>query len=303
MDVLTGQAATDVLASADFDVVPYAGRYQALSDRLGVDFDAILFTLRHLPLGLRGVDHADHRADVAKLIAERRAALRAALPSMIARWFGCLSVPGRHELMAAAVEPCVDAMIAELAGIDPDLGESSLVSRVFSQKIGVAQRRRLNGELARLIARLRKAFPGDSDVRIGSRVTLVVLGRDAMIGTLAFSLKAYFDTPEAGFARVPSHTGVPYIDRQAVKTARGVAEGTILRCLLQSLEGGTDADRQRFFGAGAHVCLGRVAAMDLFQGLAGHLAGLSGRIRVEEFSIRDCDVFAVLQTLWVKVEG
>lgn len=308
-----GNAAVQVLASPAFAAVPYAARYDALAERLKLDFSAIIFSLSHLPLGLRGLEHAAQRADVARLMAERRGALAAALPGIVARSFACLNVPGEHEVMAAAIVPCVDAVIGEMVGMPPDLAADSLVSRVFSQKIGVAQRRRLEGELARLIARLVEAFPGESDERIGSRLTLVVLGRDSLFGTLGNSLRALFDQADgralSGFrlAVPPSHTGVPYIDREAVAdtavSGRLVENGTVVRCMLDSLEGADDAARLRFFGHGAHLCLGRAAALDLFGVLAEHLAGLSARVRVLEVVPRDCDVFSIPDKFIIEVEA
>jgi hypothetical protein len=311
MQIITGAGAAQVLGSSAFDVVPYAARYEALADRLKLDFSSVIFTLNHLPLGLRGAEHTAQRADVARLIAERRESVTAALPEIVERWFACLGRPGGHDLMQQAIVPCVDALIAELVGIAPDLGENSLISRVFSQKIGVAQRRRLEAELARLTARLRAAFPQDSDTRIGSRITLIVLGRDALVGTLAQSLLSLFRLlggralNSLRLTVPPSHTGVPYIDREAMRPGDvggcPVAGGEVLRCLLQSLEGLPDADRLRFFGAGAHVCLGRTATLDLFRVLADHLEGLSSSVTVLGSELRDCDVFALPERLEIEV--
>jgi hypothetical protein len=276
-----------------------------LADRLGVDFGAIVHTLSYLPLTLRGDDHAAQRADVARLLAERRGALAAALPDIVTRSFACFGDVGRHEVMTEAVQPCVDAMIGEIVGLGLDLPANSLVSRVFSQKIGVAQRRRLNAELALLIDRLRVAFPADTALRRGSRLALIVLGRDALMGTIALSLKAHFEGHGTGLMVPPSHTGVPYIDRQAVEAVQvdgqALPKDAVVRCMLQSLEGAGDADRGRFFGAGAHLCLGRAASLDLFQHLSRYLALLPYPVSVIETVMRDCDVFAVPDQMMIEV--
>jgi hypothetical protein len=309
---LRGSAAVQVLASPDFAPVPYAARYAALAARLKLDFGAIIFTLSHLPLGLRGAEHAAQRADVARLMGENRAALAAALSVIVARRFGCLKRQGVHDLMAEAVIPCVDEMIGTLVGLAPELAADSLVSRVFSQKIGVAQRVRLEVELARLIARLRAAYPDDSEERLASRLTLVVLGRDAMIGTIANSLVTFLQAaggvPLNRFRLTtpPARTGVPYIDRLALTATLAdgddVAKDEVVRCLLQSLEGGSDAERMRFFGQGAHLCLGRAAALELFAELGGYLAGLAVKVRLRDVVMRDCDVFALPEKVIVEVD-
>ncbi len=88
-----------------FSVVPYAERYASLGERLNLDFSNILFTLDHVPLCLDGPDHAEQRADVARLIAERRALVAAAIPGIVAQAFAPMAVPGRHDLLTEVVVP------------------------------------------------------------------------------------------------------------------------------------------------------------------------------------------------------
>jgi hypothetical protein len=305
--------ATEVLASPDFGVFPYIAGYQGLADRLKLDFGSIIWAMNHIPLCLDGADHAAQRADVARLIGERRNDLLACLPDMARQRLAGLSDPGAHDVMAEIVLPCVDTVIDALAGVTLDLPQDALVSRIFSRMMGVARRRRLEAELASVIAQIRDAYPQDPPLRIGSRVALVVLGRDALIGTLARSLHAHFlraadqrltDVP----GRLsPSHTGVPYIDRQArCATQVGgqdVAEGEALRCVLKSLEDGPEAERMRFFGIGLHLCIGRAVALDLFAALAEVLALVPTRVTVTEFVLREDDVFAFPETFTIVVSA
>ena len=84
---------------------------------------------------------------------------------------------------------------------------------------------------------------------------------------------------------------------------RTFAGGDVLRCRLSGLEGSGDAERQRFFGAGAHVCLGRALSMDLFAALADHLGGLSTKVNILDCAMRDCDVFAVPERMIIGVSA
>ena len=303
--------APGVLASPEFDVVPYAGRYAALAARLGLDFGAILDMLGHIPLCLSGADHAAQRQDVARLLGETRSRVQAALPGLAARHLAPLARPGEVELMEAAVLPLVDEVIALLVGIPTGLPADTLISRVFSQAIGVAQRRRLEAEAAGLAARLAAAFPDEAPLRRGSRLALAVLGRDALIGTVARSLHAHVAGLDGAplsarpMPEVPSHTGVPYIDRMARADTRlgdrPVAAGEGVRCALASLEGGAEADRLRFFGAGPHVCLGRPLALELFAAISAHVAGLSVRVEILDYRLRRDDVFALPEVFKVRI--
>lgn len=311
MRTLVHPEATEVLSSANFSVVPYAERYASLADRLSLNFGNILFTLGHVPLCLDGTDHAEQRADVARLIAQRRDLVSAALPEIVAAAFAPLRNPGPHDMVGEVIVPCIDGLIREMTGADLRFGPDSLVSRIFSQSIGVAKRRRLETELAGLAAELRRQFPDDTDIRLGSRLSLAVLGRDALIGTVSFSLAQMFKTAsgnpltEATLVKVPTHTGVPYIDRQArAATEIGsvpVAAGEVLRCRLQSLEGADEASRLRFFGAGSHVCLGRATSLELFGRIVEFLGTLPMRVDVIEIVQRDDDVFTYPETFKVSV--
>jgi hypothetical protein len=297
-----GAEAVRILAHPDYDVVPYHDRVGALADRLQVDFGDILYLLDHLPLALRGMAHTDQRADVARLLADRRAPVSALLPDMVARHFRVLSQPGQHDLLAACMTPLVEALIATIVEADLSGTTANLVSRVFSQSMGPAQRRQMNAELAGLRRQIALAHPDETGLRHGSRLALVVLGRDALIGTLARSLHAHLLTLAGRPLRsivmpaVPTHTGVPYIDRESRTDPTQV-----MRCRLQALEATEPNERLRFFGAGPHVCLGRVLTLDLFQQVSAHLADVESRITVTEFHLRKDDVFALPDVFTVTV--
>lgn len=305
--------ATDVLGRADFSVVPYRDRYSALAERLGLDFGGILFALDHIPLCLDGPEHSAQRADVARLIVERKAIVTEALPGIVEAGFAPLAVHGDHDLVDEVVLPCVDGLISTMVGVDLNLGRDSLVSRIFSQSMGVARRRRLEREVTEMIESIRVAHPGDSPLRLGSRIALSILGRDALTGTLALSLNHILERAggrrlnELSHSAFPTHTGVPYIDRQARCPVRvdgaDVARGEVLRCLLQSLEIEDEAARLRFFGAGMHVCLGRPVTLDLFEQVAARLSSLPVRVAVTELRLRDDDVFACPDEMIVRVSS
>ena len=179
-----GMEAARILAHPTYDVVPYATRYESLADRLGLDFGNILTLLDHLPLAMRGVAHEEQRADVARLLAERRTAIADALPVLVERYFAVLRRPGDSDVLAECIWPLVDGLIKVMSDVEVDASTARLVSRVFSQAMGVAQRRTLDAELAGLLAQIRTAHPEENRLRQGSRLAVVVLGRDAMAGTL-----------------------------------------------------------------------------------------------------------------------
>lgn len=298
---LEGAAAVKVLTDPSHEVLDFHNRHARLAERLQLDFADILFLLDHMPLALRGEAHAAQRADAARLLGERRATIAAAIPGLIARHLACLERPGTVDLLHEACVPLVEELIGVTIDADLEHADANYVSRVFSQLLGVAQRRAMNAELAGLRRQITLAHPGESPLRQGSRLALVVLGRDAMIGTLSRSLHAHFVDLEGAalnskpLPEAPTHTGVPAVPRESK------VEGEELRCRLAAFEGGDASDRMRFFGAGGHVCLGRALSLDLFKLLSAHLLQLKTSVTVETFHLRKDDVFAMPDTFTIKV--
>jgi hypothetical protein len=290
-----------VLTDPTHEVLDFHDRHARLAERLQLDFSDILFLLDHMPLALRGEAHVAQRADAARLLGERRGAIAAAAPGLIAKHFACLEQPGAVDLLNAAIIPLVEELIAVIVDADLSQAEAKYVSRVFSQLLGVAQRRLMNEELAVLRRQIALAHPDDAELRQGSRLAVVVLGRDAMIGTLAGSLHAHFEDlagdplNSRALPDAPTHSGVPAVPRESK------VEGEELRCRLQSFEGAAPAERMRFFGAGSHVCLGRALSLDLFKLLSAHLLRLGTVVTVDTFVLRKDDVFAMPSVFTIKV--
>jgi hypothetical protein len=205
----------------------------------------------------------------------------------------------------------VDDFLGALRGVTAELGPGSLLSRIFSASLGIAKRRRLNEEIAFYRDRVAAAFPGDAPLRQDARLALAILGRDSLTGTLALSLRAHFeavaDQPllSRSLPAIPTHTGVPYVDREALADREvdgsRVLAGETVRLALASLEGQGDATRQRFFGGGAHLCLGRPLSIALMERISGELATMPTRVSLRRFALRKDDVFAFPEAFEIEV--
>ncbi len=295
-----GTYAIDVLSSADFETVPYAGRQDALAKKLGLDLGAIVFALDHIPLALNGPAHRQRRAEVSKLIRAQMPGLTEKLPDIARSGTAPLAKAGPVNVLDAMVLPIVGNVLAVLTG-SRLADQMSLVSRTFSQTLGPGQRKRLQAELAAIKADFEDQFPDATSDEIGARVALVILGRDALIGTLARSMKHHFDLADGNrltdveAPKAPLRTGVPYIDRVAkTDTDLGgdpVPEGTVVRCHLQSLEEMEEVPYQRFFGAGPHVCLGRPMSLSLYDLVSTELSKLPVFVSNVDLAFRKDDVF------------
>jgi hypothetical protein len=304
---------TDILKCRQLQVVPYAARVAALSDHLGIDLSATLYAFAHLPLCQQPDTHAAVRRAAANLIAERIDSLRSAIPQMVKRHCAVLGTPGRVHLMQDVIAPIVSDTLSILVDMPIDVAEHEQISRIFSQSLGVAKRRKLDNDLRHLTARLREAFPDASESVLGVKLALAILGRDAMMGTFGCSLHDLAKKVEGAawcsitWPDIPTRTGVPYVERVAFAdvTVDGelFASGSIIRAELADYE--TTADPRRrlgFFGAGPHVCLGRAATLETWGAIAAFLAKSTARPRVVAYAERRDDVFNIPEVLTLEID-
>lgn len=302
MQVLVQEDAVAALAERSLAVVPYRERWDALAEHLGVDFGAVAAALDGLPLCLRGEAHLARRTEVARLIAERRGVALEAMEGIVRARFGRLRRAGPCDMMEEVVLPCVDDLLAVLSGLPIGAGGDSLMSRLFSESMGVAKRRRLNAEVEACRALVGETFPREPQARHDARLTLLILGRDALIGTLGLSLRDHFERlgglPLSSLAlpTVPTHTGVPFVDRQATADlslrGRAIGAGETVRVGLDGFQGMAEEWRHRFFGGGRHLCLGRPLTLALMERISAMLSTLDMRVEVTRFELRKDDVFA-----------
>lgn len=289
-----------ILSSPAFAPVRYRERYESLAERLELDFSDILFAFDFIPLALTGEAHRIRRASFARMLKARQEVIAPEIPALVEKHFARLSEPGRLDILSSCVEPFVTEFLADLSGAPSEL-DLSLVSRIFSRNLGIAKRRRLQEQLRTARETLTRLFPEDGEDAIGERLALLILGRDAVTGTLARSLHHTLEQAcgrplcESRPAKVPTRTGVPFIDRQAVQDTnvdgRDYRAGDVVRCTIQTLEADAQPDHLRFFGKGAHVCLGRALSLMVFDALGSFLSTLPVRVTEIEFTLRKDDVF------------
>jgi len=137
--------------------------------------------------------------------------------------------------------------------------------------------------------------PDADDDEAGMRLGLAVIGRDATIGTVAESLVRMFGAAEGqplsalDYPKYAPQTGVPFVERivETPMELAGVAleAGTRLRLVLQTYALGPPESHHRFFGAGAHACLGRPVSTDLWQALGVQLRQFDSRVRVVSYAL------------------
>lgn len=311
VEVRSFRGIAETLGGACFEPVRYAERYRLLGDQLVFDVSEIVAAIQHVPLCLRGQDHFESRKRLAGLIATVAPKVREMIESDLPGMVETLLSEGRRDVMTDFVHPFVSKVIGAMIGLTLELQDNSMISRLFSQSIGISKRRRMNNELGALKEVIKTALPDATDTEIGDRVALCILGTDALRGTLGRSIHALFidgfdgviDREQADF---PPRTGVPYIDRESITDVmvegRAYPAGSHFRARLETLEADAHADtRQRYFGFGTHTCLGRKLSLEIWKAITAALQHNPASVQVLHYALRHDDVFYIPEKFEIEV--
>ncbi len=301
----------ELLSSPALDPAPAVEHYRNMPTGLGEQFQSVAFAFENIPLSMSGERHAEARRRAASFMASRHEAIHAWVEAELPGLLAPLAWPGRVELMGEVIKPTVRGLFAALVGVDlPKSLKLDQVSGVFDKSMSMTRRMALEAEMAALEAHLRAQLADDVD--LGMRLGLLVIGKDALVGTLAESLVQLF-RDNAGaplgsipYPRMPQQTAVPFVERVAVAPVSvaglELAPGDRVRLVLQTYALSPASEHHRFFGAGAHACLGRPLSLELWTTIVSHLVRMRTRVSVLNYRLpRDSYVFNVATTFEIEV--
>lgn len=303
----------ELLANPALYPAPALEHYRNMPSGFGDAFASVAFAFEHIPLSMYGERHAEARRRASTFIAGRHHAIRAWAEDKLPGHLGAFAQPGRVELMREVINPLVRELFATLVNTDlPDRLDLDHVSQVFDKSIGMSRRVRLEADMAQLEAHLRERLGDIGEDEIGMRLGLLVVGKDALVGTLAESMSELFrdnaNAPLDGmeFAKLPHRTAVPFVERiaSAPVSVAGLdlVEGDRVRVVLQTYGHSPSNEHHRFFGAGAHACLGRPLSIELWSAIAAGLSRMTSRVRVLDYQLAtDSYVFIVPTRFEVEV--
>jgi len=303
----------ELLSTPALYPAPALEHYRNMPSGFGEAFASVAFAFEHIPLSMYGERHTEARRRASTFIAGRHAAIRRWAEHELPLHLKPFERSGRVELMSEVIKPLVRGLFAVLVDTDlPDRLGLDQVSQVFDKSIGMSRRNRLEAEMAELEAHLRGQLgPLDED-ELGMRLGLLVVGKDALVGTLAESLVELFRADDAvpleriAFPKMPHRTAVPFVERIASEPVSvgglDLAEGDRVRIILQTYGHGPANEHHRYFGAGAHACLGRPLSLELWSVITASLAKLTSRVRVLDYQLpMDSYVFNVPTRFEVEV--
>jgi hypothetical protein len=302
-----------LLQSPHLRVTRCASACEDLQQTSGYLFENLIFAFRNIPLCLNGTEHRESRRRLAAFMNERRTAVAAAIPGLVAECFEVLDCRREVELAEEVLHPFVTRFMLAVAGIHADACTVQPASSIFDRLLGLRKRLRLEENVGALRALMQDALgPGASEAT-GVRIALVILGHDALFGTLGESLfrvlsaQTGLKLSELAFPPTPTDSGVAYVERivQEPFEHAGVAfqNGDRLRLMLQSFSYTDEpSDRLRLFGAGIHSCLGRPFSIDLWSHITKRLSKLDRRVEILRYELRTDDyLFTCPKTFLVRL--
>ncbi|MDP3690799.1 hypothetical protein [Bradyrhizobium sp.] len=306
-----------LIGSEKLQPAVYAEDYKRLSERFNIDFSALISAFSYIPLCHHGDRHARSRRMASEFLAARRNVVAEHIPELTARHLSAFKRAGKFEVMSDAIEPMISEYICLIAGIEVgSIHDCRHASLIFDRSSGLNKRQAMDTE----IASLRKVIvsqlgEGATEDEVGLRLAYVILGMDPLKGMLGESLHKILESngdrklTEISFPRLPPETGVPFIERLVVIPFcfKSIAfnPGDRVRIFLQSFAAElSDLSRSNFFGAGAHTCLGRPLAIEIWNGVTSFLSEIPLRASVLSYAPRTSDyVFTCPDELVVEVRA
>lgn len=304
----------EMLVSPHLHPAPAMEHYRDMPNSLAMQFESVAFAFDHIPLCLAGEAHNGLRRKTSEYIASRRAPIHDWMSNRMPTFAEPFKRPGRFDAAQDVIAPMVRELIGVIAGVElPADIDIERGSQIFDKSISMSRRILLAEEMVALRSHIRDALGSDaSDDDVGMRLGLIVVGRDATVGTFAESLVWLLRNAEGqrlseiDFPKFAPQTGVPFVERiaETAFSAAGIdfEAGARVRIVLQTYTHSSADTHHRFFGAGAHACLGRPVSTELWGAFTTELGKLHTRARVLSYELAgDNYVFNVAKQFEVEV--
>lgn len=290
-----------IFRSEDFRINPFADHYREIAERTGIDFQASIATLDHIPFSKEGVEHRRLRTEMNRIVSAESREHIAGMEAFIAELTARLFVAGNEiELTLQLARPIFFELFGRWLKVDErEFIKDSNFSQVFDGAMSLNRRKRVNENLEGL----RCAFAERAD-RIPTTteiaVAMNVLGNDALMGSLVLSLWHVLNqNPGARLSEIafPPNlvaTGVPFIERIAnrdieingMKVAKDEKVRLVIDATSQQITG-EEADL--FFGKGRHLCIGKPMTLVIWRAIAKGLRKIPLRFKLRDMKLRTGD--------------
>lgn len=304
----------EVLKSSHFVAVDFAGEYEKIEQRTGIDYTHVRRALHHIPLANEGERHSQLRRDFAHVIRRRSAFAKEQVEQFVSETLPKVLQSGRTiELIRDVVRPTTDSLFAGLVGMRPPASDGPSPSQIFDRFLGLNRRKIVQNEVARLADSFsEKAHKLATSNEYATALTIV--GYDSVVASLGSSLLHVLHNAagrrlnEIAYPDTLPTSGVPYVERVAKNDLRIDGQdfhaGDRLRLFLDGIPNKAVSENVLFFGKGRHLCLGMDLSQWVWRTLVRELAGIPLELRIIEARLRRKDyVFNMYDSVKASVHG
>lgn len=290
-----------IFRSEDFRTNAFADHYRMISKRTGIDFQASIDTLDHVPFSKEGEEHRRLRSEMTKIVSADSREHIAGMEAFVGELVSKLFVAGNElELTQQLARPVFYELFSRwLKADEREFLKESNISQVFDGAMSLNRRKKVNQNLYELrcaFAERADRVPTTPDIA----VAMNVLGNDALMGSLVLSLWHILEqNPDARLSDIEfppnlTATGVPFIERVANRDIEigemKVAKDQKVRLMIDATSrqiSGEETDL--FFGKGRHLCIGKPMTLVVWRSFTKAVNALPLRFTLGEMKFRDGD--------------
>ncbi|MGI0085652.1 MAG: hypothetical protein ACREBQ_11275, partial [Nitrososphaerales archaeon] len=304
---------TSILKMKEFSAIYYKQDTCKLAHRIGAELSNVERTLDYIPLAQEGSRHLTLRKEMAiQLSRQAEAALHAFNELAQENTASAFMREKIVDVVSEVFGPCVSKLMFELSGIRLTKHNDEVSpTQLFDKFLSVNRRKLIDEELATMLG---DAIANWTSDEAGRRVGMVVLGSDALLGSIGesfvHSISSNPEKPlnEIDWPKTLPITAVPYVERIAacpveLASAR-VQKGQRVRVYLDAFGFNGVEYQESYFGAGRHTCIGKAISQRAWAIVTSHLQKVRKRVSVSTVKYRASDyVFNCPISIEVSVDG
>jgi cytochrome P450 len=299
--VFSPKLIADISRRIEFHVVNYPNAVQTIMDRTGINLSATRSVFDEIPLAHEGETHATLRRKMAHVITDYEELAVASFRRKLDELASDIFSPNKTvDLVDDFFAPLFDSLVTKLIGtaVSREVAPES-ISQIFDKTLSLNRRLSIEKQLRALVENMED---NHNALHVAPRaaVALMVLGNDALIGSLSCSLHAILNINsgvefcQIDWPQLIPFTGVPYIERIAMESlifgAHHIRKGDRVRLYFDACSKLVDSPEEiLYFGTGRHACLGRRMSQRVWKVLVDNLRQKKIRGCVDNFGFRSND--------------
>lgn len=277
--IIYGADSRKIISTREFQAFNMAQKYIELSERTGINFDAVVELMEHLPIFLNDDQHKYQRRALAKIYAASKVQQEKNVDEALIRINQKIQLcEGKLDILSEISDPIWHAVGSALShDFDFDAQLISKLPDLFYPNFSIRRRKILNDRLAKELSKISDNERED----ILQKISVLTLGVRPLTHSLALSIhKISTENDQKMLSTINypesyADSSLRFIDRIASRDMN--INGTVrtcgerLRCISFDESYSEKENAKYIFGTGGHVCLGRPISNYIWKGITSIL--------------------------------